>query len=207
MNKYIGIAGTNSPRSTNKKLMEYIQSHFAGQAEIELMSIADLPVFYKVPGRVLPPRVEEMDKLVDEADGVIIATPEYDHSVPAVLMNALEWMSYGGTHPFVGKPVMIVGASYGTLGASRAQAHLRQILDSPEMQARIMPSSEFLVDHSLQAFDEAGNLTDSEKVERLEQLFTDFETFVEISKHLNASLAANKQLAANYTWEDEEGAK
>ena len=187
--------------------MEYIQSHFAGQAEIELMSIADLPVFYKVPGRVLPPRVEEMDKLVDEADGVIIATPEYDHSVPAVLMNALEWMSYGGTHPFVGKPVMIVGASYGTLGASRAQAHLRQILDSPEMQARIMPSSEFLVDHSLQAFDEAGNLTDSEKVERLEQLFTDFETFVEISKHLNASLAANKQLAANYTWEDEEGAK
>ncbi|WP_270311932.1 NADPH-dependent FMN reductase [Ligilactobacillus agilis] len=209
MNKYIGIAGTNSPRSTNKKLMEYIQSHFAGQAEIELMSIADLPVFYKVPGRVLPPppRVEEMDKLVDEADGVIIATPEYDHSVPAVLMNALEWMSYGGTHPFVGKPVMIVGASYGTLGASRAQAHLRQILDSPEMQARIMPSSEFLVDHSLQAFDEAGNLTDSEKVERLEQLFTDFETFVEISKHLNASLADNKQLAANYTWEDEEGAK
>ena len=138
---------------------------------------------------------------------MIIATPEYDHSVPAVLMNALEWMSYGGTHPFVGKPVMIVGASYGTLGASRAQAHLRQILDSPEMQARIMPSSEFLVDHSLQAFDEAGNLTDSEKVERLEQLFTDFETFVEISKHLNASLAANKQLAANYTWEDEEGAK
>ena len=90
MNKYIGIAGTNSPRSTNKKLMEYIKRHFDGQAEIELMSIADLPVFYKVPGRVLPKRVEEMDKLVDEADGVIIATPEYDHSVPAVLMNALE---------------------------------------------------------------------------------------------------------------------
>src|SRR5699024_9584455 len=92
---------------------------------------------------------------IEAADGVIIATPEYDHSVPAVLMNALEWLSYA-RHPFVGKPVMIVGASYGTLGTSRAQAHLRRILDSPELSARIMPSSEFLLGHSLQAFDEDG---------------------------------------------------
>ena len=53
---------------------------------------------------------------------------------------------------------MITGASYGTSRSSRAQAHLRQILDSPELKARIMPSSEFLLGHSLQAFDEQGRL-------------------------------------------------
>jgi Predicted flavoprotein len=51
---------------------------------------------------------------------------------------------------------MITGASYGSLGSSRAQAQLRQILDSPELKARIMPSSEFLLGHSLQAFDDEG---------------------------------------------------
>lgn len=206
MNKYIGIAGTNSPSSTNKKLVEYIQRHFANEAEIEIISIAELPVFYKVPGRVLPERVSVISKKIAESDGVIISTPEYDHSAPAVLMNALEWLSYG-SHPFVGKPVMVVGASYGTLGASRAQAHVRQILDSPELQARIMPSSELLVDHSLGIFDENGNLNNDEKITRLNELFKDFETFVEISKNLNNTIKANKELAENYTWEDDEEGK
>ena len=81
-------------------------------------------------------------------------------------MNALSWLSYG-IFPFVDKPVMITGASYGTLGSSRAQAHLRQILDAPELKARIMPSSEFLLAHSLQAFDENNALKDSEQIDKL----------------------------------------
>jgi len=75
----------------------------------------------------------------------------------------LNWLSYK-ERPFVDKPVMITGASYGTLGSSRAQMHLRQILDSPELKARIMPSSEFLLGHSLQAFDEERNLGDKGKL-------------------------------------------
>ena len=74
-----------------------------------------------------------------------ISTPEYDHAVPASLMPKLVILR---DFPFVDKPVMITGASYGTLGSSRAQAHLRQILDAPELKARIMPSSEFLLAHS-----------------------------------------------------------
>ena len=132
---------------------------------------------------------------------MIIATPEYDHSVPAVLMNALEWLSYA-RHPFVGKPVMIVGASYGTLGTSRAQAHLRRILDSPELSARIMPSSEFLLGHSLQAFDEDGNLNNEEKVTLLEGLFEDFEVFSNISKHLTNANDEQRKEVENYSWKD-----
>ncbi|MFU1806244.1 NADPH-dependent FMN reductase, partial [Enterococcus faecium] len=81
----------------------------------------------------LPEIVKTVAEKIEAADGVIISTPEYDHAVPASLMNALSWLSYG-IFPFVDKPVMITGASYGTLGSSRAQAHLRQILDAPELK-------------------------------------------------------------------------
>lgn len=147
------------------------------------MEIGGLPVFYKTPDRSLPAGVEQMVAKLAAADGVIISTPEYDHGVPAVLMNALSWLSYG-VHPLADKPVMITGASYGMLGTSRAQTMLRQMLDSPELSARIMPSSEYMVGHSLQAFDEDGNLKEEELVDRLDGLFNDFETFVDVNKNL-----------------------
>ena len=131
---------------------------------------------------------------------MIISTPEYDHAVPASLINALNWLSYG-IFPFVDKPVMITGASYGTLGSSRAQAHLRQILDSPELKARIMPSSEFLLGHSLQAFDEQGRLKDEEQVTKLRELFSDFLLFVTITSQLQQAHQANKREAENFSWE------
>lgn len=183
MKKYIAIPGTNRAGSTNRRLLQFIKNHFADQADIELMEIGGLPVFYKTPDHSLPAGVDEMVAKINAADGVIISTPEYDHGVPAVLMNALSWLSYG-VHPFADKPVMITGASYGMLGTSRAQAMLRQMLDSPELSARIMPSSEYMVGHSLQAFDEAGNLKEENLVDRLDGLFADFETFVDVNKNL-----------------------
>lgn len=183
MKHYIGIAGTNRQGSTNRRLLQFIKEHFADKAEIELMDIGSLPVFYKTPDRSVPERVTEMAKKIEASDGVIISTPEYDHGVPAVLMNALEWLSYG-VHPFADKPVMITGASYGMLGTSRAQLMLRQMLDSPELSARIMPSSEYMVGHSLQAFDDEGNLKEGALVNRLDGLFADFDTFVDVNKNL-----------------------
>ena len=201
MKKLLGIVGTNSNNSTNRKLIQYMEKHFSDKADIELVEIKELPMFVKDKSIELPESVKELSDKVEQADGVIISTPEYDHSVPAALMNALSWLSFK-THPFVDKPVMVVGASYGTLGSSRAQMHARQILDSPELKARIMPSSEYLLDHSLQAFDEQGQLISKEKIELLEGLFTDFLTFVEITGQLMEAHAVNVREADNYTWED-----
>lgn len=198
--KFIGIVGTNSDHSTNRQLLQFIQKHFSEKAEIELVEIKNLPMFNKPEDKTVPEEVQAIADKIEAADGVIIATPEYDHSVPAALINALNWLSYG-IFPFVDKPVMIVGASYGRLGSSRAQLHLRQILDAPELKARIMPSSEFLLSHSLQAFDEKGNLKDQEQVEKLEGLFADFLEFVEISKQLNRTTSINKQIAEAFSWE------
>ena len=81
----------------------------------------------------------------------------------------------------------------GSLGSSRAQAHLKQILDAPEIKARIMPSAEFLLGHSGQAFDDEGQLTNSEKVAELETIFAEFIQFVEITNQLLAAQTKTKQ--------------
>lgn len=199
MQKFIAMVGTNSTNSTNRKLLTYIQRHFADKAEIELMEIKDLPLFNKPEDRKVPAMVTEMANKIDAADGVIISTPEYDHSAPAALMNALEWLSFHIT-PFIDKPVMIVGASYGALGTSRAQEHLRQILDAPELRARIMPSSEYFLAHSLQAFDDDGNLVDEQNIKKLDGLFADFQIFVKISDQLKNAHGANYEEVRNLDW-------
>lgn len=200
MKKLIGIVGTNSDFSTNRNLLLFMQKHFKEQAEIEVVEIKEIPLFNKPESKELPSSVLEIAEKINAADGVIISTPEYDHAVPASLMNTLNWLSYH-IYPFLDKPVMITGASYGTLGSSRAQQHLRQMLDSPELKARIMPSSEFLLSHSLQAFNEGGSLKDEEQIEKLEGLFKDFMIFVDVMKQLGNAHEANKKEAENFSWE------
>ncbi|MBM7711107.1 NADPH-dependent FMN reductase [Enterococcus xiangfangensis] len=200
MKNLLAIVGTNSTESTNRNLLKYMKNHFVDQASIEVVEIGDLPMFNKPEDTTLPPEVLALAKKVEASEGVIISTPEYDHAVPASLINALNWLSYH-IFPFVDKPVMVLGASYGTLGSSRAQAHLRQILDSPELKARVMPSSEYLLAHSLQAFDDEGNLKNADDIKQLDGLFKDFLIFVEISNQMNAAHEQNKKEAANFSWE------
>ncbi|MDO5078033.1 MAG: NADPH-dependent FMN reductase [Streptococcus minor] len=196
--KLIGIVGTNSVKSTNRQLLQYMQSHFADKADIELVEIKDLPIFNKPANRVLPEIVQNLVVKLEDADGVIIGTPEYDHSIPAVLMNALAWVSYG-VYPLLNKPVMITGASYGTLGSSRAQLQLRQILNAPELKATVLPD-EFLLSHSLQAFNEAGELNDIETSQKLDAIFDDFRLFVKMTEKLSNAKALLKKEAENFDW-------
>lgn len=200
MDKFIAIVGSNAHNSTNKQLLECMKNRYQEQAQIEIVSVKGLPIFKKSADQYVPDGAKEIAKKIEASDGVIIATPEYDHSIPAVLSSALAWLSYG-IHPFLDKPVMITGASFGSLGSSRAQAQLRQILDSPELKARIMPSSEFLLGHSLQAFAEDGSLKDKAVVKELDGLFKDFLQFITISEQLNNASEINKQKVTNFSWD------
>lgn len=196
--KLIALAGTNSATSTNRKLLQFIAAHFADKAEIELVEIKDLPVFNKPSDRQIPESVLEIAQKIEQAEGVIIGTPEYDHSIPAVLMNALAWLSYG-IFPLLNKPIMITGASYGTLGSSRAQLQLRQILNAPELKASVLPD-EFLLSHSLQAFDEQGNLIDLETLQKLEAIFDDFRLYVKMIGKLSHAKDLLRKEAENFDW-------
>ena len=199
MLKLIAIVGTNSKRSTNRQLLQYMSKHFADKAEIELVEIKDIPMFNKPADRSVPELVSEIAEKIDAADGVLIGTPEYDHSIPAVLMNALAWLSYG-IYPLLNKPVMITGASYGTLGSSRAQLQLRQILNAPEIKANVLPD-EFLLSHSLQAFDPSGDLVDLDVVKKLDAIFDDFRIFVKITDKLRNAKELLRKDAEEFDWE------
>ena len=201
MLNFVGLIGTNSKESNNRRLLQFMQKHFADKAAIELVEIDNIPLFNKPAKMRVPKVVSELAKKIEAADGVIIATPEYDHSFPAVLQNALAWLSYG-IFPMVNKPVMIVGASLGTLGSSRAQLQLRQILDAPELKAAIMPGSEFLLGRAQQAFDEKGNLKDKATVKKLDLLFDDFRLFVKLNEKMAASRELLRKEAENFDWEN-----
>ncbi|MCS3430326.1 NADPH-dependent FMN reductase [Klebsiella sp. BIGb0407] len=199
---YLAIVGTNSRVSTNRLLLQFIKEHFKQEAQIELFEIKDLPAFYEAKDNQTPLEVEALSAKIAQADGVIIATPEYDHAIPAVLKSALEWISYT-SQALTDKPVLIVGASHGALGSSRAQAHLRQILDSPELAARIMPSSEFLLGKSQVAFNASGNLIDEQKRAELDEIFREFVLFTRlITKLLSEKVAIKK--AKKYAWQTQE---
>ncbi|MBY5034078.1 NAD(P)H-dependent oxidoreductase [Streptococcus gallolyticus] len=196
--KLVAIIGTNSARSTNRKLLQFIKKHFSNVADINILEIKDLPAFNEPEDKIAPAPVAEFSAKILEADGVIIATPEYNHTIPAPLASALEWIAYT-SRALINKPVMIVGVSPGSLSSSRAQAHLRQILNAPELKERIMPGTEFLLGHSEQALDAEANLLIPEKVAELEEHFTEFTSFVKIIQELVTQ--ANTDQKRLFAWE------
>lgn len=182
--KFVGLIGTNAKRSTNRQLVAFMQRAFSSLAEIEILEIKDVPMFNETQDQTNHPVIQTLNSKIMEADGVIIATPEHNHSIPSALKSVLEWLSFN-IHPFDGKPVMIVGASYDIQGSSRAQLHLRQILDAPGVNATVMPGNEFLLGRAHQAFDEDGNLKEQRTIDFLESCFRKFIRFTEVANILN----------------------
>lgn len=178
MKKIVGIVGTNSLVSTNRKLLEYIQAQFFYKVDVDIIEIKSVPLMDYREDNDLPPIVEDIKNRIEEAEAVIIATPEYDHSPTASLLNLLAWLSYK-VHPFAHKPVMIVSASHGQLGASRAQNMLRQIMICPEINARVF-SKQYLLPYSRNAYDEIGDLRSRDKIQEMERYFEEFLEFVNL---------------------------
>ena len=182
--KLIGIVGTNAQESYNRMLLQFMQKHFKHKAEIEILELTDVPMFNESDDQSNSDIIQHFNNKIIEADGVIIATPEHNHSIPSALKSILEWLSFN-LHPFDGKPVMIVGASYDVQGSSRAQLHLRQILDAPGVNATVMPGYEFLLGQAHHAFDEQGNIKSERTIDFLESCFWRFLRFTQVANLLN----------------------
>ena len=162
--KLVAIVGTNAKQSYNRSLLQFMKKHFASKADIEILEITDVPMFNETDDQTDTPVIQKFNQAISEADGVIISTPEHNHTIPSSLNSLLEWLSFN-IHPLDGKPTMIVGASYDVQGSSRAQLHLRQILDAPGVNATVMPGSEFLLGRAHRAFDANGDLINERTVD------------------------------------------
>lgn len=183
--KFVGIVGTNAQHSYNRMLLEFMQRHFATQAEIEILELTDVPMFDESNDQTDSTIIQNFATKIATADGVIIASPEHNHSVPSALKSIIEWLSFK-IHPLDGQAVMIVGASYSVQGSSRAQLHLRQILDAPGVNASVMPGSEFLLGRAQTAFDDQGNLKVQGTVDFLDSCFAKFQKFATIVAEMRA---------------------
>ncbi len=177
--KLVGIVGSNAEFSYNRLLLQYIAKKYKNLFTLEVLEIKDLPLFNQSDDQSNSAPVQYINQKIKMADGVIIATPEHNHTIPAALKSALEWFSFN-LHPFENKPVMIVGASYFSQGSSRAQLHLRQILDAPGVNAIVMPGNEFLLGNVKQAFDENNNLKEQRTIDFLTSCLEKFAQFIDV---------------------------
>lgn len=180
--KFVGLVGTNAEKSYNRTLLQFMAKHF--DDEFEVLEIKEVPMFNQDEAKVAPESVQYINDQIEAADGVVIATPEHNHSIPSALKNILEWLSFE-LHPLENKPVMIVGGSYQIQGSSRAQLHLRQVLDAPGVNANVMPGNEFLMGNIHEQFDNEGNINNEGTISFLGQTFDKFKRFTEVSNLLN----------------------
>ncbi|MCM8649844.1 FAD-dependent oxidoreductase [Lactiplantibacillus sp. E932] len=169
----VAIVGTNASKSYNRKLLYAMKELFETQVNFEICEIKDLPLFNEDDMDREPASVKALAAKIEAADGVVFGVPEYDHSIPAALKSAIEWLSCA-EHPFKDKPVMIVGTSLGIQGTVRAQMNLRQILDSPGVDAKVMPGNEFMLPQAGNKFDENDHLNDDGSEHFLKQCFGHF---------------------------------
>lgn len=181
--KFVGIVGSNAEQSYNRMLLQFIQLHFKVKFELELLEIKDVPMFNQDEDQSDCFAIQYLYNKITRADGVIIATPEHNHTITPALKSTLEWLSFN-LHPFENKPVMIVGASYYDQGTSRAQVHLRKILDAPGVNAYTLPGNEFLLGKAKEAFDDKGNIINEGTVKFLESCLDNFIKYVGVVSKL-----------------------
>ena len=175
--KFVAIVGSNADQSYNRMLLQFMQRHFKIKCEIELLEIKDVPMFNQDEDQSDCFAIRYLNNKITRADGVIIATPEHNHTITPALKSTLEWLSFK-LHPLENKPVMIVGASYYDQGTSRAQVHLRKILEAPGVNAYTLPGNEFLLGKAKEAFDLNGT------VKFLESCLDNFIKYVEVVSKL-----------------------
>jgi chromate reductase, NAD(P)H dehydrogenase (quinone) len=167
--RILGISGSLRRGSHNRRLLRAAAAALPpGVSLAEWRGLAGLPAFDEDRERALPESVRAFLQLVAQADALLIATPEYNASIPGALKNALDWASRPFPHNVLhDKPAAVIGASAGLFGAAWAQAELRKTLTA---SGAAVLDSELAVGSADSAFNADGSLTDPELGARLRQL-------------------------------------
>ncbi|GAA2026088.1 NADPH-dependent FMN reductase [Catenulispora yoronensis] len=158
--KILAISGSLRKASSNTALLRAAKQLAPEGVEIEIYeALGQLPHYDQDLEGDVPANVVELRQRIAEADGVLIATPEYNYSVPGVLKNALDWASRPyGESVLTGKPVAIMGASGSAFGTVRAQNHLRAVFHF--LDSKLVGKPEVQVGNNWERFDNDGNLVD-----------------------------------------------
>jgi chromate reductase len=169
--KVIGISGSLRRDSYNRKALQ-LAKQFAVEFEADVDEIdlkeLDLPLYdADLETHGFPTSVQTLRDKVEQVDILVIASPEYNHSISAALKNAIDWLSTG-KNILNGKVAAIFGASTGQFGTMRAQLHLRQIFTA--LNTLLISQPQVYIRNATEVFDHDGTLKDSKLQNQLREL-------------------------------------
>lgn len=165
--RVLGVAGSLRLGSLNRALLRAAVKLAPEGMTIDTFDLASVPLYNgDVEAAGDPDGVADFKTAIRAADAVLFVTPEYNHGVPGVMKNAVDWASRPARDAALsGKPVGIIGASPGQVGTARGQSQLRQAFEFTNSYC--MPQPEILVFRALEKFDANGELTDAKTAEFL----------------------------------------
>lgn len=193
MVKIATFAGSLRAGSLNRRLTTAASRIAPAGLEIDVFDdLAGVPLFNEDLEAARPDgpgAVQDLRRLVMGADGILIATPEYNQSIPGVMKNVVDWLSRpDGSAVLDGKPVAIMGATTGPWGTRYAQKELRHALTAAG--ALVMPQPMLFISGAELAFDAAGRLTDAAIQRRLAELLSAFGDWIGLFASRPSSLVA-----------------
>jgi chromate reductase len=180
MTTIIGISGSLRKDSYNAALLRATSALMPEGAALTVKTIHGIPLYNEdeEDAHGIPPLVQELKAAIAAADGLLLATPEYNNSIPGVFKNAIDWLSRPSADipkVFGGKPVALIGASPGPFGTILSQSAwlpvLRTLGTKPWFGAKLF------VPHADKVFDPAGQITDAALKERLRKFLAGFARF------------------------------
>lgn len=167
--RILGFTGSLRRNSFNKAALRAAGELLPEGVDFEIVDLVSIPFFNEdVETEGIPQAVIDFKKKIVLADALLIATPEYNYSIPPVLKNALDWASRGKDLPLNGKPLAIMSASPSVFGGMRAQYHLRQVC----VVLNLLPINkpEVFIANANTKFDQNGKLTDETSRDKIAEL-------------------------------------
>ena len=146
--RLVGMSGSLRAGSYSNAVLETLREIFADRADLEVYDLRAIPLYDQdFEGEKRPEPVKTLLSAIAECDGLVLCAPEFNHSIPGVLKNALDWASRPAfTSVMAHKPVAIMATSHGPLGGARCLEHMRAALDS--MLSRVVLAREVMITSS-----------------------------------------------------------
>jgi chromate reductase len=182
--RILGFTGSLRKNSYNKLLLRAAATLLPESVQLEMFDIAGVPLYNQdVEERAIPEIVQRFKERIESADAVLITTPEYNHSYPGVLKNAIDWASRPrGHNSFDGKPVAVMSAAPGMFGGVAAQDQLKQVLLALNMHVVAQPA--VIVSSADRKFDLNNELIDADAKQFMKRLLTNL---VDLARRLAQS--------------------
>jgi chromate reductase len=158
--RVLGLCGSLRAQSFNMAALRAAAELMPSGVSLQIATLHGIPVYNgDDQAQDWPPAVQALADAIRASDGVLIASPEYNFSIPGGLKNALDWLSRLPDQPIKAMPVAILGAATGPVGTARMQYDLRKVLQFLEADVLLKP--EVFIGHAASRFNETGRLVDA----------------------------------------------